>query len=80
VIIGYVLFFIAGLGFGYAAPGGWKLLALFFPVALALGAIASDGLDPAILLRLVVALLVTLAGILIGGALGGRRGEAVESE
>ena len=35
-VVAYVLFFLAGLGFGYAAMGGWKWLPLVFPLLLAL--------------------------------------------
>ena len=36
-ITAYVLFFLAGIGFGYAAPTRWKWLPILFPIALALG-------------------------------------------
>jgi hypothetical protein len=65
-ILAYVVFVLAGLGFGYAAPGKAKFLPLLFPLALALGAIARDGIDGTTVVRLVVAILVTLAGIAIG--------------
>jgi hypothetical protein len=39
---------------------------LLFPLALALGAMLRDGVDGEALLRLVVALAVTLAGIAVG--------------
>jgi hypothetical protein len=71
-VIAYILFFIAGLGFGFAAPGRFKLLPLLFPFALALGAIARDGVDGAVVLRLVVALLLTVAGIVLGRLLDER--------
>jgi hypothetical protein len=32
-IIAYLLFFLAGLGFGYAAEGKWRWLPLLFPAA-----------------------------------------------
>lgn len=72
-IIGYVLFFIAGLGFGYAAPGLWKWFPLAFPVVLALMAIFSDGLDGEIVLRLIIALVVTGVGVILGRMLEERR-------
>jgi hypothetical protein len=65
-ITAYVIFVLAGLAFGYAAPGKAKLLPLLFPLALALGAIAQDGVDGTVLARLVIALAVTLAGVAIG--------------
>jgi hypothetical protein len=65
-VVAYVLFFLAGLGFGYAAMGGWKWVPLVFPVLLALVAAASEGVDGTMLVRLVVALVVTAAGVLLG--------------
>ena len=47
-ITAYVLFFLAGIGFGYAAPTRWKWLPVLFPIALALGAVFIHGLDGAI--------------------------------
>jgi hypothetical protein len=69
MVLGYVLFFVAGLGFGYAAPGNLKLIPFLFPVALALGAMARDGVQGEILLRLLVALVITAVGILLGRTL-----------
>jgi hypothetical protein len=65
-ITAYVLFFLAGLGFGYAAPTRWKWLPALFPIALALGAIMNHGLDGAIVVRLIIALVVTALGIFVG--------------
>jgi hypothetical protein len=65
-VIAYILFFLAGVGFGFAAPGRFKLLPFLFPFALALGAIVRDGIDGEIVLRLVIALIVTAAGIVLG--------------
>ena len=65
-ITAYVLFFLAGLGFGYAAPTRWKWLPVLFPIALALGAVFAHGLDGAVIVRLVIALVVTAAGVFVG--------------
>jgi hypothetical protein len=65
-ITAYVLFFLAGVGFGYAAPTRWKWLPILFPIALALGAVFLHGLDGAIVIRLVIALIVTAAGVFVG--------------
>jgi hypothetical protein len=65
-ITAYVLFFLAGVGFGYAAPTRWKWLPILFPIALFLGAVFIHGLDGAMVIRLVVALIVTAAGVFIG--------------
>jgi hypothetical protein len=65
-ITAYVLFFLAGMGFGYAAPTRWKWLPVLFPIGLALGAIFIHGLDGAIVVRLIIALVVTALGIFVG--------------
>jgi hypothetical protein len=65
-ITAYVLFFLAGIGFGYAAPTRWKWLPALFPIGLALGAIFIHGVDAAVVVRLIVALVVTAAGIFVG--------------
>jgi hypothetical protein len=76
-IAAYFLFFLAGLGFGYAAPGKWKWLPIAFPLALALGAALQQGVDGALVVRLIVALLVTSGGVLLGALLEAR-GERAE--
>jgi hypothetical protein len=73
-VAAYVLFLVAGLGFGYAAPGRWKWLPVLFPLALAVGAVAREGIDGTLVLRLIVALLVTAGGILLGAMLEARAG------
>jgi len=35
-IVGYLLFFLAGVGFGFAALPKWRWLPLLFPLALAI--------------------------------------------
>jgi hypothetical protein len=65
-ITAYVLFFLAGVGFGYAAPTRWKWLPVLFPIALALGAVVSNGIDAALLIRLIIALVVTALGVFVG--------------
>jgi hypothetical protein len=39
---------------------------VLFPIALALGAVFAHGLDAAVIVRLVIALVVTAAGIFVG--------------
>ncbi len=76
-IAAYVLFFIAGLGFGFAAAGKWKWLPLLFPLALAVGAAIQQGIDGTWVVRVIIALLVTAGGVLLGAMLDarGERGE-----
>jgi hypothetical protein len=73
MVVAFVLFFIAGLGFGFAAAGVWKWLPLAFPLVLALVAALQEGVDGALVLRLVIALVVTGAGVVVGRLLD--RGE-----
>jgi hypothetical protein len=79
MVIGYVLFFLAGVAFGYAAPGGWKFAPLLFPIVLALGAFVRDGVDGEVVVRLIVALVLTGIGVLLGRMLEERTGEAAEA-
>ena len=78
-MISYLLFFLAGVGFGYAAPGKWKWLPLLFPLALAIGALVIHGVDASILLRLVIALLITVLGILVGTMIDARTSQRADN-
>jgi hypothetical protein len=71
-IIAYLMFFLGGLGFGYAAPGRLKWLPIGFPILLWVGAVLVNGIDLSSVIRLVVALAVMLAGIVLGMALEAR--------
>lgn len=78
-IVAYLLFFLAGVGFGFAAPGRLKWLPLLFPVVLAIGAAVQSGVDAEMVLRLLLALIVTAAGVVLGRMLderGRRRRDA----
>jgi hypothetical protein len=72
-VVPYALFFVAGLAFGYAAPGLSKWIPLIFPLGLALLAAIAEGIDGTFVVRLVIALLVTVVGVLLGALLD-RRG------
>ena len=72
-IVAYILFFLGGLAFGYAAPGHLRWLALVFPVGLALITLLSEDIDGAFVLRLVIALLLTVGGVLLGTLLDRRQ-------
>jgi hypothetical protein len=39
------MFFLGGLGSGFAAPGGWKWLPLAFPLGLFVIAVLQEGAD-----------------------------------
>ena len=76
-VVAYLLFFVAGVGFGYAAVGKWKWLPILFPLVLALGAAIQQGIDGTWVFRVIVALVVTVGGVLLGAMLDarGERGE-----
>jgi hypothetical protein len=73
-VVAYILFFVAGLAFGFAAPGRMKLLPLAFPVALWLIALLREGFDGLALVLLLVALAATALGIVVGSVLDRRGG------
>jgi hypothetical protein len=66
MVVAYVLFFVAGLGFGYAAPGRWRWLPMAFPLLLALVTVLKEGGDGVLLVRLLIALVVTAVGVIAG--------------
>jgi hypothetical protein len=66
MVVAFFLFFIAGLGFGYAARGGARWLPIAFPLLLALFTLLRDGGDGVLLVRLVIALIVTAVGVVAG--------------
>jgi len=78
-IVGFVLFFIAGVGFGFAAPPKWRWLPLLFPLALGLWALFKYGPDASVLIRLVLALIITVLGIFLGAMLDARSSESGEN-
>jgi hypothetical protein len=78
-IVAYLLFFIAGLGFGYAAEGKWRWLPLLFPLVLGLFALLKYGPDASVIIRLIVALVITALGVLVGAAVDARGSEAGEN-
>ena len=43
---------LAGVAFGYAAPGRWKWLPVVFPLVLAIGAALIHGIGAALIIRL----------------------------
>ena len=71
-VIAYVLFFIAGVGFGYAAVGKWRWLPVLFPLVLGLFALLTYGPDASVIIRLIVALVITALGVLLGAAIDAR--------
>jgi uncharacterized membrane protein len=77
-LVAYLLFFLAGLGFGWAAPGRLKWVPLIFPVLLFLVALLTSGFGIWPVVKLLIALIVTAAGVIVGRMLDerGSEGEA----
>jgi hypothetical protein len=75
----YVLFLLAGLGFGYGAVGGWKLFPLVFPILLAIAAFLRDGVSAGSVVKLVIAIVLTLIGIAVGAILDERGARSQEA-
>ena len=71
-MVPYILFFLAGLGFGFSLFGIWRWTALLFPLALAAFAFMKDGVSGEALLELLLALGLTAVGVLLGTALAAR--------
>jgi hypothetical protein len=69
MVVAFVIFFVAGLGFGYAAPSRWRWLPVAFPLLLALLTVLREGGDGTLLVRLVIALIVTAVGVIAGAML-----------
>jgi hypothetical protein len=72
MIFSYVIFFFCGLAFGYAVGSNAAFFVLLIPVVLALGAGLYEGFANVILVRLAVALVVTLVGLALGRLLQAR--------
>jgi hypothetical protein len=72
-IVAYILFFLGGLTFGYAAPGRLRWVALVFPLGLALITLLREGIDGLFILRLALALVLTVGGVLLGVLLDRRQ-------
>jgi ABC-type microcin C transport system permease subunit YejE len=77
-VIAYLLFFVAGVGFGFAAPPKWRWLPLLFPLALGIWALFKYGPDVSVVIRLILALVITVLGILVGTVIDARSGAREE--
>lgn len=77
-VIAIILFFLVGVAFGYALGPPMMWVPVIFPLVMALAAALKDGPSGSIVLRLVIALVVTVGGVLLGQRLApeGRPEEA----
>jgi hypothetical protein len=72
-VIAIILFFLVGVAFGYALGPPMMWVPVIFPLVMALAAALKDGPSGSIVLRLVIALVVTVGGVLLGQRLAPER-------
>lgn len=63
---GFVVFFIAGFVFGYAAPGKSAILPVLLPLAIGLYTGLTVGFDGHVVLYTIIGLVVTVVAIALG--------------
>ena len=68
-MIGFVLFFLAGLVFGYAAPKAWALLPILLPIAVGVYTGLTDVFDSELIVLIAIGVGLTLLGIVAGRAI-----------
>ncbi|MEA2473754.1 MAG: hypothetical protein QOE06_1669 [Thermoleophilaceae bacterium] len=78
VVAGFILFALAGLVFGYAAPRAWVIVPIFLPIVIGVYTGLSDVFDGTLVVLILVGIVVTIVGIVAGRILlhtleGGRR-------
>jgi hypothetical protein len=66
---GFVVFFIAGFVFGYAAPGLSAFLPVLLPILIGLYTGATQGFDGHVILYTIIGIVVTLVAVVLGRAL-----------
>jgi hypothetical protein len=71
-MIAFVLFFLTGLAFGFAAPGAWALASLAIPTFFAVMDAFANGVDAHLVLTFAIAVALTVIGIFAGRALADR--------
>ncbi len=73
---GFVVFFLAGFVFGYAAPGLSAYLPVLLPLLIGLYTGATQGFDVHVIVFTIVGIGVTVIAIFLGRALDYRLGGA----
>jgi hypothetical protein len=66
MVIGFILFFVTGVAFGFAAPGAFSFLALAIPTFFAVMDALANGVDGHLLITFVIAIVLTVVGIVVG--------------
>jgi len=69
MVIGFLLFFLTGFIFGYAAPKAWAFIPLLLPILVGIYTGLMDVFDTALVVKILVGVGVTLLGIVLGRAL-----------
>jgi hypothetical protein len=65
-VIGFVLFALCGLVFGYSAPKAWALLPVLLPIVIGVYTGLMDTFDGGLFVLVAVGVGVTLLGIVAG--------------
>jgi len=71
-VLGFIIFFLAGFVFGYAAPGPWGLAPVLIPFIMGLYTGLNQGFDGHVILFMIIGIIVSAVGSLPGRALGYR--------
>jgi hypothetical protein len=79
MVLSYILFFLLGFGFGFALRGVAPFTALLIPLVLALVTILVNGSDSTVIARLIIALVITAGGVLLGMVLQRVSGEGARA-
>ena len=74
-MIGYIVLVLCGFTFGYILPGWPAFLPLLIPIFLFIGTIANEGLDGALFVRFLLAVVVTILAVIAGRAVATARGD-----
>jgi hypothetical protein len=69
VIIGFLLFLLTGVVFGYAAPKAWSFLPVLLPILVGVYTGFMDKFDAELVILILVGVGVTVLGIVLGRAL-----------
>ena len=65
-MIGFVLFALCGLVFGYSAPKGWALLPVLLPIVIGVYTGLMDTFDGGLFGLMIIGVGVTIIGIVAG--------------
>ena len=69
MIIGFALFLLTGIVFGYSAPKGWAFAPVALPILVGLYTGFMDKFDTELIILILVGIGVTVVGIIVGRAI-----------